>query len=100
VVTSICWFYPEKMARPKLDPNGPHVTTQITLRGRSASVLLELARYRTGELAEAARWVIDSWIGGEGRKILMDQYGIDVLAHRPANKVVSIDRKKNEGGRE
>jgi hypothetical protein len=88
------------MARPKLDPNDPHVTTQITLRGRSASVLLELARYRTGELAETARWIIDSWIGGEGRKILMDQYDIDVLAHRPVKKVVPIDRKKNEGVRE
>lgn len=85
------------MARPKLDPTEPHLTTQITLRGRNASILLELAKIRGGELAEAARWIIDSWVGGEGRKVLQEQYGIDVLAHRQTSKVVSIGRKKTGG---
>jgi hypothetical protein len=46
--------------------------------------------------------MIDQWIGGEGRKILMEQYGIDAVAYRPSGKVVPIGRKRkraDEGGR-
>jgi hypothetical protein len=85
----------KNMARPKLDPNDPHATPQVTLRGRSAYVLLELAKLRGGE-ADAARWIIDMWIGGEGRKILLEQYGIDVLAYKQASNVVPIKGRKAE----
>jgi hypothetical protein len=90
----------KNMPRNKLDPNEPHAAPQVTLRGRSAYILLELAQSRGGELADSARWIIDRWINGEGRTILKEQFGIDVLAYGTSRKVVSIDRKKNEGGRE
>jgi len=85
----------KNMSRKKLSLDEPHAAPQVTLRGRSAYVLQELAACRGGELADSARWIIDAWINGEGRSVLREQFGIDVLAYRPNNKVVSIDRKKS-----
>jgi hypothetical protein len=85
------------MARPRKDPNEARTTTQVSLRGRTASVFLELASLRGGEPAASMRWIIESWLAGEGRKILLEQYGINVLAHGPASNVVSIEGRTESG---
>jgi hypothetical protein len=80
------------MGRHRKDPDEPCESPQITFRGRTAFVLNELKKAQGGELGDAVRWIVENWIGGEGRKILLESYGVDILAYRPPSNVVPLDR--------
>jgi hypothetical protein len=76
-------------------PDVEYTAPQVSLTGRNAWVVLELQRARgSASPAEPAAWIIDQWIGGEGRKRLLDEYGIDIRKYRASSVVVPIDRKK------
>ncbi len=79
----------------KRDPDVEHTAPQVSLTGRNAWVVLELQKARgSASPAEPVAWIIDQWIGGEGRKRLLDECGIDIRTYRAPNVVVPIGRKK------
>lgn len=79
--------------------DGPYETPQITLRGKNADIVRRLADAREHGIAEASAWMIDQFINSaEGRKNLLENYGIDVSAYQKPPKVVNIrDKKQGEG---
>lgn len=85
------------MPKPRA-PEGPYLTPQITLRGRDAWVLQKLAPARKGGIPEAAAWIIDQWISGEGRKQLLEVYEIDIRDWNRQSNVVQMPEKKRRGG--
>jgi hypothetical protein len=89
------------MSRKRAE-NGPYYETpQITLRGRNAWVVQKLAADRDKGIPEAAAWMIDQWISSpQGRKDLLEVYGIDVREYkRPGNVVHIRDKKHGDGVR-
>lgn len=86
------------MPYPKAD-EGPHLTPEVSLRGRNAWVVECLADGRGKGQAEAAAWIIDQWISSaQGRKDLLEVYGIDVRDYQKPAKVVNIRGKKHGDG--
>ena len=78
------------------EPKAPYVTPQVSIRGRNARVVQDLAEGRETGVAEVVAWIVDQWIGSaEGRKRLLDDYDIDVRKYRTPDKIVSITRKKS-----
>lgn len=73
-------------------------TPQPTLRGRNAWVFNELVAARGAGPAEASGWIIDQWINGEGRGILLETYDIDIRKYRRPSKVVDLNSRRK--GRE
>lgn len=86
------------MPRNKRPEDEPHLSPQVTLRGRNAWVLQVLLEARGGSLPEVAAWVIDQWIDGEGRKQLMEVYDIDIRDWNRRSNVVAMREKKKRDG--
>jgi hypothetical protein len=78
------------MGRHRKDPSEPCESPQVTFRGRAAFVLSELRNAQGGEMGDTVRWIVENWIAGEGRKILLESYGIDVLTYRSPSNVVPL----------
>jgi hypothetical protein len=86
------------MPKPRAE-EGPYETPQITLRGRNASIAQRLAAVREKGISEASAWMIDQYINSaQGRKDLLEMYGIDVREHQKPNKVVNFREKKHGDG--
>jgi hypothetical protein len=77
----------------------PHkFTTQITLLGRAGWVLQQLSHRRGAGDADAAKWVIDQWIEGEGRSYL-ESFAIDLADYPPADvRPIDSERQRDRKG--
>lgn len=84
------------MCPKRRDPDEPYLAPQVTLRGRNALIVTHLDKVAgMGGPAQAAAWIINEWISGEGRQRLKEGYGIDVAAYEPeVVKVVSIESRQ------
>jgi hypothetical protein len=88
-----------RMSRNRAEDGPYYETPQITLRGRNAWVVQQLAANRDQGIPEAAAWMIDQWISSpQGRKDLLDVYVIDVREYKKPGNVVNIRGKKHGDG--
>jgi hypothetical protein len=61
-------------------------------------VVQRLAGVRKRGVPEAAAWIIDQWISGEGRKQLLEVYEIDIRERPGRGNVVQMPEKQRDSG--
>jgi hypothetical protein len=75
---------------PNRRKEGPCIRPQVTLRNRNALIVRAVAVQSGKSEAATVEWMVDQWLNGAGRQILLDAYSLDIRSFQQRPKVVPI----------